>query len=57
MSQNLNLEEKVFANISHTGLVTDINTFFDANKTQFLVAKSIVFDGTKWYGFITSAIL
>lgn len=57
MSQNLNLEENLFTNATSAGLAADINTFFDTNKTEFLVAKSVVFDGTTWHALITSASL
>jgi hypothetical protein len=57
MSQNLNLQEKVFQNATAAGLTADINTFFSTNKDLFLVAKSVVFDGSKWYAFITIASL
>jgi hypothetical protein len=57
MNQNLFLRE-VQVNAASAGLLeTAINTVLSNSTTKFLVSKSVVYDGTTWYAFLTLATL
>ena len=34
---------------------TFLNTYFNSNPDKYLVSKSIIYDGTKFYAFLTVA--
>lgn len=57
MSQNLFLAETQVSAASAALLETAINTTLSSNTNKFLVAKSVVYDGTTWYAFLTLATL
>jgi hypothetical protein len=57
MSQNLFLRETQVSAASAGLLETAINTVLSNSTTKFLVSKSVVYDGTTWYAFLTLATL
>lgn len=57
MNQNLFLTETQVSAVSAALLETAINTVLSSNTAKFLVSKSIVYDGTTWYAFLTLAAL
>ncbi len=57
MNQNLFLRETQ-VNAASAGLLeAAINTVLSNSTTKFLVSKSVVYDGTTWYAFLTLATL
>jgi len=57
MNQNLFLRETRVSAASAALLETSINSVLSNSTNNFLVAKSIVYDGTTWYAFLTLASL
>jgi len=55
MSLMKNLDEERLANATVSGLIIDINNYFNNNPEIYLVSKSIVTDGTLWYACLTVA--
>lgn len=57
MNQNLFLAETQVSAASAALLETAINSALSSATNKFLVAKSVVYDGTTWYAFLTIATI
>ena len=57
LSQCRNLEEVEINNSAYSSLATSIDNYFTSNPSKYLVAKSIIYDGTKYVAFLTIASL
>ena len=55
MSLMKNLEEVSMGDNSSGLLQTHIDNYFNTYPDKYLVSKVIVYDGTKWYAFLTVA--